>query len=153
MTAEPKPFWQTKSLAQMTRAEWESLCDGCGRCCVVTLEDDDEPGVIAETSIHCALFDKTCRRCRDYERRAERVPSCVTLTPNNIAGLSFMPSTCAYRRLAEGKGLAPWHPLVSGTFETVVEAGVAVAAAGLTDEADVHDDELWDYVTHFRKRF
>lgn len=149
--ADDRPFWQRKTLTEMTREEWESLCDGCGRCCLVTLEDDDEPDVLEETSMRCRLFDAEARRCSCYARRSELVPECVPLTPKNIGALTFMPPTCAYRRLAEGKGLADWHPLVSGDPGTVEEFGIAVPRE-LTDEREVREEDYWRYVTGRRKR-
>ncbi|NRA28668.1 MAG: YcgN family cysteine cluster protein [Parvularculaceae bacterium] len=146
-----RPFWEHKSLKQMSREEWESLCDGCGRCCLITLIDDDEPDIIAETSVHCAQFDASCRQCRNYEQRAVLVPNCVTLTPENVADLGFMPPTCAYRRLSEGKGLPNWHPLLTGRRESVAEAGVAVSP-DLTDERGVDEDDLWRFITNERRR-
>jgi uncharacterized cysteine cluster protein YcgN (CxxCxxCC family) len=146
-----KPFWERKSLTQMSREEWESLCDGCGRCCIVTLEDEDEPQLLQETSMRCRLFDAEERRCTCYARRTEIVPECVELTPRNVRNLSFMPHSCAYRRLAEGRGLAAWHPLVSGDPQSVEKAGIAVPK-DLTDERDVPEPEYWRYVTGERRR-
>ena len=123
--AETPPFWQVKTLEDMTREEWESLCDGCARCCLVKLEDADT-AEIHFTDVGCTLLDaKTCR-CRDYRRRQSRVSDCVKLTPETVRSLSWLPVTCAYRRLAEGRGLAWWHPLVSGSPDTVHSAGVSV---------------------------
>ncbi len=108
------PFWKTKTLTEMSRDEWESLCDGCGRCCLNKLEDEDT-GKFLYTRAACKLLDvKTCR-CTDYPNRAARVPDCVTLTPENVGELGWLPQTCAYRLLDEGKSLPWWHPLVSGT--------------------------------------
>ena len=119
------PFWKTKPLGEMNRAEWESLCDGCGRCCLNKLEDEDT-GEFAYTRAACKLLDlKTCR-CADYANRQAKVPDCVALTPENVGSLGWLPKTCAYRLLDEGKPLQWWHPLVSGNPETVKEAGIAV---------------------------
>lgn len=149
--ADERPFWERKALTEMTRGEWESLCDGCGRCCVVTLEDDEVPEMIEETSMRCRLFDPETRRCSCYERRTSIVPECVELTPKTIGKLTFMPPTCAYRRLAEGKGLAPWHPLITGDPSSVEEAGVATPP-DLTDEREVKERDYWRYVTGRRRR-
>ena len=119
------PFWKLKPLAAMTEAEWESLCDGCGKCCLNKLMDE-ETGEIQPTRLACRLLDIGACRCMRYEERQRLVPDCVVLTPENIATLSWMPSTCAYRRLAKGKDLLWWHPLVSGDPETVHQAGVSV---------------------------
>ena len=139
------PFWQEKSLAEMSAEEWESLCDGCRKCCLVLLEDEEEGG-FAETSLCCRLFDPKTRRCTRYEERKTLVPDCVQVTPENAGALEWMPKSCAYRRLAEGRGLADWHPLISGRLESVVEAGIAVSA-NLTNERKVRARHLWRYVT------
>ena len=121
----PKPFWETKRLDEMTREEWESLCDGCGKCCLIKLEYEDT-AEIAYTDVACHQLDCATGRCKDYRRRQELVPDCIVLTPDNLAELSFMPPSCAYRRLHEGKGLPDWHPLVSGRRSTVHTAGMSV---------------------------
>ena len=111
----------------MSQAEWESLCDGCGRCCLVKLEDDDT-GDIHLTRLSCRLLDvKTCR-CSSYETRFEKMADCVEITRKKIAKIKWLPTTCAYRGLAEGRDLAWWHPLVSGDPETVHQAGISVVA-------------------------
>ena len=126
-TAESKirPYWQRKRLSEMTRAEWEALCDGCGRCCLNKIEDEPT-GKISYTDISCRLLDtKTCR-CASYEDRKRFVPECQILTSRNLNKYSWLPSTCAYRLLKEGKHLQWWHPLVSGDPETVHNAGISV---------------------------
>jgi len=119
------PFWKTKSLAQMSETEWESLCDGCGKCCLISIEDEDT-GAIYLTDVACKLFDGTTCRCSDYENRTKKVRDCVRLTPQNVGDLSWMPKTCAYRLVHEGKELSWWHPLVSGDPETVHESNASV---------------------------
>ena len=120
-----EPYWRTKTLEEMTRAEWEALCDGCARCCLLKLEDEDT-GEIAYTDIACRLLDTGTCRCTRYRQRLRLVPECVDLTPEQVRRLGWLPSTCAYRLLAEGRDLAWWHPLVSGDPETVHEAGISV---------------------------
>ncbi|RMF10291.1 MAG: YcgN family cysteine cluster protein [Alphaproteobacteria bacterium] len=141
MTAQPDaPFWKRKTLDEMTRDEWESLCDGCARCCLHKLEDEDT-GEIAYTNVTCRLLDlKTCR-CTRYAERKRLVPDCVVLDPEKVHELPWMPTTCAYRLLAEGQDLPWWHPLVSGDPETVRTAGIAVSDFALSerDAGDLHD--------------
>ena len=138
------PFWKTKSLTEMTRQEWEQLCDGCGRCCLNKLEDDDT-GEFLYTRAACKLLDlKTCR-CSDYTNRAKRVSDCVTLTPENVRSLGWLPATCAYRLLDEGKPLAWWHPLVSGRPGTVDEAGISVSHDAYSEEG-ISVDDLVDHI-------
>ncbi len=125
----------------MSDAEWESLCDGCARCCLVKLEDEDS-GEIHFTDIGCKLLDaKTCR-CTDYKRRRRRVKDCVKLTPEGVRSLTWLPKTCAYRLVAEGRDLYWWHPLVSGSPDTVHEAGVSVRGRVGANEDDL-PAELW----------
>jgi uncharacterized cysteine cluster protein YcgN (CxxCxxCC family) len=112
----PPPFWKTKTLGEMTRAEWESLCDGCGRCCLHKLRDDDT-GALWWTNVSCRLLDSSTCQCSDYANRRRRVPDCVRLTPDALAEIDWLPPSCAYRRLQEGQPLSWWHPLVSGGRE------------------------------------
>ena len=131
MAAE-KPFWKTKSLGQMDRAEWESLCDGCGRCCLHKLRYD-ETDRLAFTNVACRLLDTTLCHCRSYETRREHVPDCVSLTPETLSEIDWLPPSCAYVRLAEGRDLAWWHPLVSGDPTTVHSAGVSVTGRAVDE--------------------
>lgn len=144
-----KPFWESKTLAEMTDAEWESLCDGCGKCCLVLLEDEDT-GRLYETDLACRLFDAKKRQCTDYKNRSRRVRDCVTLSADKTEALDWMPETCAYRRLARGEGLPDWHPLVTGDPQSVVTAGVAVKKT--TPEKTVKPADVWDHVIRERKR-
>jgi hypothetical protein len=129
-------FWKTKTLAEMTPKEWESLCDGCGRCCLVKLEDEDT-GKVHFTDVACSLFDTHSCRCTDYRNRTKRVSDCVKLTPENVGELGWLPRTCAYRLIDEGKPLHWWHPLVSGDPETVHLAGISMRGRSVS-ETEVH---------------
>jgi uncharacterized cysteine cluster protein YcgN (CxxCxxCC family) len=137
------PFWEEKTLTEMTPAEWESLCDGCGRCCLVKLEDEDT-GTIITSDVHCKLLDGESCKCSDYPNRQKKVPDCIKLTPQNVRTIEWIPKTCAYRRLAEGKGLAWWHPLISGDAETVVDVGVSVRGRTF-NERDIKPGEWEDH--------
>ena len=126
--AAPKtvePFWKTKTLAQMSEQEWESLCDGCGKCCLIGLEDEDS-GEIYLTDVACKLFDAGTCQCSNYPQRKKHVPDCVKLTPKNVPELNWLPKTCAYRLVAQKRDLFWWHPLVSGDPNTVHAARVSV---------------------------
>ena len=138
---EHVPFWRRKRLDQMTEAEWESLCDGCGRCCLVKLEEE-ETSKIYFTDVGCRLLDTATCRCRDYPHRTEKVDDCVQLTPQTVAEIGWLPPTCAYRLVAEGKDLYWWHPLVSGDAETVHQAGISVRGRVADLEDDVSSDAL-----------
>lgn len=148
MSAAKKPFWETKTLAEMSKAEWESLCDGCGRCCLYILHNE-ETGDVFETDVACTLFDANRRRCTDYENRTKRVPDCVALTPQNAKSLSWLPNTCAYRRLARGEGLPDWHPLITGDRDSVARAGIAVASDLIPEDA-INDELLESRITKAR---
>jgi uncharacterized cysteine cluster protein YcgN (CxxCxxCC family) len=146
------PFWRSKTLEEMTEAEWESLCDGCGRCCLVKLEDEDT-GRIHATDIGCRLFDAATCRCHDYANRSKTVPDCVTLTPEAVRTLSWLPPTCAYRLLGEGKDLPWWHPLVSGDPQTVVAAGVSVRGKVHANEDEVAEEEVVERIVGWPLRW
>jgi uncharacterized protein len=135
------PFWKRKTLEELTLAEWESLCDGCGRCCLVKLEDEDT-GKIYFTDIACKLFDARSCRCADYAHRHKKVHDCIKLTPAKVRAMSWLPPSCAYRLVAEGRDLPWWHPLVSGSETSVHEAGVSVRGRVALSEREIR---LADY--------
>lgn len=139
-----QPYWQTKTLAEMSPREWENLCDGCGLCCVIRFEDEDTGDVIP-TRVHCKLFDPKACACSDYANRQAQVPDCIKLTPNNIERLAWMPKSCAYRRLNEGRPLAAWHHLISGSRETVHTAGVSVRGQTISELALAQPEDALDF--------
>ena len=139
-----RPFWETKSLSQMSAAEWESLCDGCGLCCLIRFENEDT-GEIVPTRVSCRLFDQEACRCTDYASRRREVPDCIQLAPDNIATLRWMPLSCAYRRLHEGRGLAAWHPLLTGDPQSVHAAGVSVRGQTISEDCLDDPDDALDF--------
>ncbi len=146
-TVKKLPFWKEKSLKDLTPEEWESLCDGCGKCCCIRLEDEDTAEIYI-TDVVCKLFDAQKCQCTDYPNRSKLVPDCVTLTPDNVHQLSWMPRTCAYRLIAEGKDLPDYHHLISGDKNSIHEAGMSVQDAVISeiliDENDLaHRLVIW----------
>ena len=137
------PFWETKTLQELSSAEWEALCDGCGRCCLQKLENR-KTGKVYFTVVACRLLDLESCQCRAYKTRKRDVPDCLKLSPANIYG-KWLPSTCAYRRLSEGKGLPPWHPLITGTRDSVHEAGISAGHFAISEEG-VDEDHLEYYI-------
>ncbi|MBC8717057.1 YcgN family cysteine cluster protein [Ochrobactrum sp. Marseille-Q0166] len=142
---DKKPFWQTKSLEELNRQEWESLCDGCGQCCLHKLLDDDTEEVYW-TTVACTLLDKDSCKCSDYPNRRKTVPDCVFLTPEIVHEVNWLPATCAYRLVAEGADLYWWHPLVSGSPDTIYEAGVSVRGKITAFDHELADEE--EYIQH-----
>ena len=122
--ASDQPFWQTKALTAMTEQEWESLCDGCGKCCLHKVQIKNIKLKI--TNVACRLLDLNTCQCANYPRRKTLVPDCVVLKPDNVADLSWLPSTCAYRLLSEKKDIPDWHPLRTGNPESVHDAKISV---------------------------
>lgn len=140
-------FWQTKSLEQLSSSEWEQLCDGCGKCCLHKLEDEDT-GELFFTRVACFLFDDQRCQCQDYPNRKQRVPECLVLSSLQTEQFDWLPETCAYRLLAYHQPLPSWHPLVSGDTETVHRAGIS--ARGKTiNEHDVDLEQLEDHIVHW----
>ena len=152
---QPKPpsgqegfFWKTKTLEEMSNAEWESLCDGCARCCLEKLEDEDT-GKIYFTHVSCKLLDAGLCACKDYANRSDQVPDCVRLTPENVRTLNWLPPSCGYKLVAEGRDLYWWHPLISGDPNTVHEAGVSVRGRVQGTENKIADDDLEDHIVQW----
>ena len=143
----PPPFWKSRPLAQLSVEEWESLCDGCAKCCLYKLEDADTAEVYF-TNVHCRLLDNETGRCRDYANRARRVPDCVTITTEVLADPYWLPQTCAYRLLAEGRDLPDWHPLITGDPTSTRRAMQGLL--GLTvceDDAGELESHIVDWVS------
>lgn len=137
-------FWQNKTLEQMNQQEWEALCDGCGKCCLHKLEDE-ESQEIAYTRVICRYFDEKSCQCQVYEQRLLLVPQCVKLKPQNLQELPWMPATCAYRLLYEGKSLPAWHPLLSGDRRAITESGNTVTGKVISEEF-VHEDGYDEHI-------
>ncbi len=138
------PFWRKKALEEMTPEEWESLCDGCAWCCLYKLEDEDS-GDVAVTSVACRLLDlKTCR-CTHYAERQSRMPTCIQITPELARTLTWLPETCAYRRVAHGQDLPEWHPLKTGERRSVHTARASVLGRVISELA-IDLDDLEEYI-------
>ena len=138
-------FWERKKLDQMSREEWEALCDGCGKCCLNKLEDEDS-GEVALTRVACRLLDDATCRCAQYDIRHQFVPDCIVLRPDNLDSHAYwMPQTCAYRLLWQGKPLPEWHPLISGTAESVHKAGVSMQHRMLS-EFETPEEDWEDHI-------
>jgi len=142
-----KNFWKEKKLSEMNSSEWESLCDGCAKCCLHKLEDE-ETAEVFYTRIVCRYLDQDSCTCTDYENRNRNVPNCVHLTVENIAEFKWLPATCAYRLLSEGRSLPDWHPLNSGAIDSVKEAGVSITGK-VIDERHVHPDGYDEHIIHW----
>lgn len=140
-------FWENKKLAELTEEEWELLCDGCGKCCLHKLEDEDT-GELYYTRVACSLFEHSLCRCTDYENRFKRVPDCMNLHTMSEQQFSWLPETCAYRLRAAGQALPSWHPLLSGDEESVHKAGASVIGLTVAEE-DVDPDDFEDYIVHW----
>lgn len=138
-----KPWWESIPLKDMTQEQWEALCDGCAKCCRIQLEDQD--GTRATTNVVCRYLDQDSCRCTCYEKRTKKVPLCLKLTPDNLDKLNWMPDTCAYRLINEGKRLEPWHPLVSGDKHSVHSCGESVRGR-VFSESQVDEDALESHI-------
>ena len=144
-------FWEEKSLNQMTRNEWESLCDHCGKCCLLKLQDDENPDPaesVYYTNIVCDLFHPDDGSCTDYWNREKRVSTCLRLTQDNLEQIEWLPPSCAYRRIMEGRGLADWHHLISGDKNTIHETGNSVLGK-IVYEKEVDEDALEEHIVEW----
>jgi uncharacterized cysteine cluster protein YcgN (CxxCxxCC family) len=149
---EAAPFWQTTPLAEMSEAEWESLCDGCGKCCTFTLENEDT-GELFNTRVACRLFDSTACGCSDYSQRFVSVPTCIKITPEIAGDLHFLPDTCAYRLVAAGHRLPDWHHLVCGDREAVHRLGWSVRGQTISETVvEASGATLEDHIVVWRRR-
>lgn len=138
-------YWSRVPLEKMTKTEWEALCDGCGKCCLNKLEDEDS-GEVVLTRVACKLLDDSTCRCSSYATRHAYVPECIVLSPSTIRDhMYWLPQTCAYRLVHEGRPLYPWHPLISGTAQTVHDAGVSAQDITVS-EANTPDDDWEDHI-------
>lgn len=141
-----QPFWKTTPLDQMSLEQWESLCDGCARCCLIKLEDE-ESGQICTTSLACRYLDLETSHCTCYAERTRLVPTCVKLTPDNISQqFHFMPQSCTYRLIYEGTELPDWHPLIAGDRQAMDEAGIGIRHLAVSETVVHNEDELADYI-------
>ncbi|MEM6626943.1 MAG: YcgN family cysteine cluster protein [Pseudomonadota bacterium] len=135
------PYWKTIPLERMDDAQWEDLCDGCGKCCLLKLEDEDT-GDIAYTRLHCRLLDAETCRCSDYDNRKQHVPECVKLSPQNVSALKWMPKSCAYRVIADGGDLPEWHHLISGDRQAVHRVGASIMGRTVCEDTVLEDDQI-----------
>lgn len=147
MSMGSRPFWEDLSLDEMSDEQWESLCDGCGRCCLQKLEDADTEEVWV-TSLSCRQLNTDTGRCKDYAGRFAEVPDCLAVRPITAAKIKWLPATCAYRKLSVGEPLESWHPLISGRPESVREAGISVAGR-CQSEINVPDADYSGYIVHW----
>ncbi len=132
----------------MTKEEWELLCDQCGRCCLIKLEDEDT-GEFLYSDVRCVLLCEKSSQCKDYDRRKEIVPDCIKLTPQNIGEIKWIPNTCAYLKLAKGKDLSYWHPLVAGDTQKMKDAGVSISQRYTLSSSDITDEEYIEHIVEW----
>ena len=141
-----KRFWELKQLDEMSREEWESLCDGCALCCMLKVEDEDT-GQVFYSDVACKLLDIETCRCTNYAQRAKLVADCVVLTVDDPEPYEWLPQTCAYRRLAKGKDLPAWHPLITGDPDSVHAAGISMKGRAISEEEADELTVLWSVIS------
>ncbi len=141
------PFWKTTNIEEMTEKQWESLCDGCGKCCVYQLEDDENLGAYYPTNVVCQYLDRDLCQCTSYANRQKLVPDCMKITPENIATIDWLPETCGYRLVFLGKELPQWHPLVSDDPQSVHKAGASVSGRCISEK---DSGELEDHIVEWK---
>jgi uncharacterized cysteine cluster protein YcgN (CxxCxxCC family) len=144
MDTPNQPFWRTKTLEEMTREEWESLCDACAKCCLYKFQNE-ATGQLFYTEVACKLLDMGKCRCTHYEDRRELMPTCLVLTPTLVRQLDWLPETCAYRLVKEGQDLPWWHPLKTGSRDMVHRMGVSIRGRAIS-ETEIGDDDLEDHI-------
>lgn len=147
MTALRPQFWKTYTLDQLTNPEWEALCDGCGLCCLVKLQDEDD-GEVVYTKVACQLLDTQTAQCSDYANRMKFVPDCLQLTPELVPQLSWLPKSCAYKRVDQGLDLPDWHPLLTGKAQSDIPAKKS-AAKRCISEKDINPDDIEEYLVRW----
>jgi len=150
MTLEPAPkkdFWLIKNIDEMTELEWESLCDGCGKCCTYQLEDEESLGSYYTTNVVCRYLDREKCHCTSYENRQQLVPDCMKITPENIATLDWLPKTCGYKLVYENKDLPKWHHLKTNNRNSVHEAGASVSGRCIADD---EAGDLEDHIVYWK---
>ena len=143
-SAAPAPFWLDKPFTELSRSEWESLCDGCGLCCLHKLDYTQDGGAIVYTNVACRLLDIESCRCMNYKNRRDFVPDCISLTPARLKSITWLPKSCAYRRLSEGRDLPRWHPLLTGDASSVHKARQSVRGRAVVEEraGNLEDHEV-----------
>ncbi|WP_122900833.1 YcgN family cysteine cluster protein [Acinetobacter sp. B51(2017)] len=140
-------FWKNYRLEQLNPAEWEALCDGCGLCCLIKLEDE-ESNQVAYTKVACKLLDCATGHCSNYTDRLDYVPDCIQLSPEKLKTIHWLPNSCAYRRLSENKPLPSWHYLNTGSRDNVIKARKSVAGRCISEQ-DIVEDEIEDYIVRW----
>lgn len=138
-------FWRRKTLREMTSTEWESLCDGCALCCLHKVEDEDTREVFY-TTVVCHLLDLDNCRCTEYQRRCQLVPNCIKLEPEDVEAFEWLPPSCAYRLVHEGKELPDWHPLITGDPQSVIQSNASVISYYEVRDNEIHDEELINFI-------